>query len=204
MGSTEILFLVLLGLVALSRVLELRKSKQHLEGTEDPGAVESHYVLMVATHTLLFVLPPLELIYFSRPFHAVVGGLSFGLVIFATVMRLWVIRTLGSAWNTRGLVKRDLQVVSDGPYRWMRHPNYLAVIVEIGALPLVHSCYWSALFLSVANALILAIRIPWEEKQLFELPGYREAFGDKPRLLPSLFMLLGGSEEAKEGPQEKD
>lgn len=204
MCATEILFLVLLGLVALSRLLELRKSKQHLEGTEDPGAVESHYVLMVATHTLLFVLPPLELIYFARPFHSVVGSVSFALVLFATVMRLWVIRTLGSAWNTRGLVKRDLQVVSDGPYRWMRHPNYLAVIVEIGALPLVHTCYWSALFLSVANALILAIRIPWEEKQLFELPGYLEAFGDKPRLLPSLFLLLHGQRKVGRDPRKED
>lgn len=185
MENSHIAFGIVLALVGAGRLIELRKSKQHLlKAEKSQESIEYHYVLMVAIHTLLFLLPPLEVLFFAREFQSLLGLNACFLVLLSTFLRLWVIRSLGRSWNTRGLVGKDLQVVTDGPYRWLRHPNYLAVIIEIAALPLIHSAYGSAIILTVANGVILAIRIPWEEKQLFAVPGYLEAFGKKPRLLP--------------------
>ncbi|MDF1663754.1 MAG: isoprenylcysteine carboxylmethyltransferase family protein [Planctomycetota bacterium] len=187
MDNSHIAFLIILALVGAGRLLELRKSKQHLsrDKSEKQG-FEYHYVLMVAIHTLLFILPPLELYFLRREFLWPLALASLALVGVATLLRLWVIRSLGASWNTRGLVSEDIQIVSHGPYRWLRHPNYVAVIIEIAALPLIHSAYWSAAFLSIANGIILAIRIPWEEEQLFKIPGYAEAFNHKRRFIPIL------------------
>lgn len=194
MEDSHIGFMIVLALVAVGRLLELQRSKRHLSADSGTSQkFEYHYILMVGVHTLLFILPLLELYLFRSPFYWDLASISFALVVLATLLRLWVIRSLGSSWNTRGLVGADIQIVSHGPYRWIRHPNYLAVIIEIAALPLIHSAYLSAIVLSVANGIILAIRIPWEEDQLFKVTGYSEAFMEKGRILPSLRFSSKGS-----------
>ena len=75
-------------------------------------------------------------------------------------------------------------MVSSGVYSYIRHPNYLAVVIELACIPLIHTAWLSALFLSSTNAIVLFFRIREEEKLLFSLPGYREAMGGKPRLIP--------------------
>jgi len=78
------------------------------------------------------------------------------------------------------------QVVTTGPYRWIRHPNYLVVVLEIASLPLLHGAWISALGLSLLNAAVLARRIPTEEAALSRLAGWREAMADRARLVPGL------------------
>ena len=75
--------------------------------------------------------------------------------------------------------------VVGGPYRYVRHPNYLAVVVEVAALPLVHTAWWTAVFFSVANAFVLRQRIRAEEAALDEASDYRERLGEKPRFFPA-------------------
>jgi methyltransferase len=80
-----------------------------------------------------------------------------------------------------------LGVVSDGPFRWIRHPNYLGVIVEVIALPLIHTAWITAAFAAVGNACVLRNRLRVEESVLDAVPAYRASMSRKPRFLPKLF-----------------
>jgi methyltransferase len=94
---------------------------------------------------------------------------------------------LGGLWNVRLISRADQAVVADGPYRYIRHPNYLAVVLEVAAVPLLLGAYWTALIGSVANGLVLWRRIANEEAYLFTVEAYREAFAGKKRLIPGVF-----------------
>jgi methyltransferase len=84
----------------------------------------------------------------------------------ATGLRYWTITTLGERWTTRVLVRPGVPLVTRGPYRWLRHPNYLAVVIEIAALPLVHGAWLTAVIFSVLNAALLMVRIAAENEAL--------------------------------------
>ena len=96
------------------------------------------------------------------------GGLA--LVLASQALRWWCIATLGRRWNTRVIVVPGLAQVTRGPYRLLRHPNYVAVVVEGVALPLVHAAWITALVFTLANAGLLAIRIRCEDRALASLP----------------------------------
>jgi len=81
-------------------------------------------------------------------------------------LRYWVVKSLRWRWTTRVLCLPGERVVCSGPYRWLRHPNYLAVVVEIAALPLVHTAWLTALVFSIANAVVLHTRIRVEDEAL--------------------------------------
>jgi methyltransferase len=88
------------------------------------------------------------------------------LVGVAQALRWWCIQTLGTRWNTRIVVVDGLPLINDGPYRWMRHPNYVAVVIEGAALPLVHTAWITAISFTVLNAALLAVRIQAENSAL--------------------------------------
>ena len=99
-------------------------------------------------------------------------------------LRYWAILTLGERWNTRVIVVPEQPPVTAGPYRFVRHPNYVAVVIEVAALPLVHCAWMTALFATVANAFLLAARIRHEEHALESAGEYRAALPGRARLLP--------------------
>jgi methyltransferase len=107
-----------------------------------------------------------EAITLRRRFIRRLGLPMLGVVLLAQGLRWWCIATLGRQWNTRVIVVPGLPLVSAGPYRRLRHPNYLAVVVEVAALPLVHTAWVTALMFTLANAAVLAVRIPVEERAL--------------------------------------
>lgn len=82
------------------------------------------------------------------------------------VLRYWVVATLGHRWTTRVVCLAGVPLIAEGPYRWLRHPNYLAVAVEIVALPLIHTAWWTAGLVSLVNAALLRVRIRVEERAL--------------------------------------
>jgi methyltransferase len=84
----------------------------------------------------------------------------------AQALRWWCIAALGPRWNTRVIVVPGLPLVDRGPYRWLRHPNYLAVVAEGAALPLVHTAWATALAFTAANAAVLAVRVRVENAAL--------------------------------------
>src|SRR6185369_15280419 len=102
----------------------------------------------------------------------------------ANLLRWWVIATMGAHWNVQVMGSTALGVVTGGPFRWVRHPNYVAVFVELGALPLVHGAFITAAAGAALHALVLRRRIALEEAILLADPRYREAMAGKPRFVP--------------------
>jgi methyltransferase len=139
---------------------------------------------MVAAHVGLLTLPLLEVA--GRPVRR--PRWTWGVVLAgATLLRIWSIRSLGPAWNVRASVPDDLQPIESGPYAYIRHPNYLAVILEFAAVPLLAGARRSAIVLSLLNAAVLYDRIRAEERLLERSAAYREALGKRARFIPGVF-----------------
>jgi methyltransferase len=139
---------------------------------------------MVALHIAIIGGAALEVVAFHRPFVAAIGVPALAVVVLANALRLWVIRTLGIHWNVRIVRSMPLGVVTGGPYRFVRHPNYVAVFCELCALPLVHGAYLTASIGALLHLLILRRRVTLEESILMADESYRRAFAGKPRFLP--------------------
>jgi len=160
--------------VAVERLAELVVSKRNAQWAMSRGGREyglRHYPVMVVIHTLLLVGCVAEVWLLHRPFLPWLGWPMLALVVAAQALRWWCITTLGHRWNTRVIVVPDAPLVNAGPYRWLHHPNYVAVVVEGVALPLVHTAWWTALCFTVANAWLLTVRIRVENAAL----GYADA-----------------------------
>jgi methyltransferase len=166
---SEVLFTVLVGAVALERLAELVVSKRNAAWSFDRGGIETgqrHYLVMVVLHTGLLAGALVE-VWLRRPeFLPVVGYPMLGLVLASQALRWWCIGALGQRWNTRVIVVPGLPLVTRGPYRWFSHPNYVAVVVEGLALPLVHSAWITAAVFTVANAVLLTVRLRVENEAL--------------------------------------
>lgn len=177
-----------LAFVVVQRLVELWISSRHLRQSEVVRAREAEgrasWIAMIAVHSGLIALPALEVALFERRVPSALSATMFALFLGAQLLRYAAIRALGSAWNARGSVDRALVVVDRGPYRWIRHPNYVAVIVEFVTVPLGGGAWMSCLVLGVAHAFVLARRIRGEEALLAEVPGYRESMGSKGRFWP--------------------
>lgn len=162
-------FTVLVLAVGLERLAELVVSKRNARWAFDRGGVESgrgHYPVMVLLHTGLLVGALVEVLLLDRPFVPALGWAMLALVAASQGLRWWCIATLGRQWNTRVIVVPGLPLVRSGPYRRLPHPNYVAVVVEGAALPLVHSAWLTALVFTLANAVLLTVRIRVEETAL--------------------------------------
>ena len=192
--DSRTLYTALVAAVAAGRLIELRIAERHRRALLARGAVEAapgHYRWMVLLHTAFLVACPLEVWLLGRPFLPGLGIPMLLVLILAVALRWWVIATLGERWTTRILCLPGVEPVAGGPYRLVRHPNYLAVIAEIAALPLVHTAWIAALVFSVLNAGLLRVRIAAEEAALSRISGYEAVFADRPRLVP------GGGGEAR-------
>ena len=162
-------FLLLVALVALERLLELVVSRRHERALRARGAIEhgaGHYPAMVAVHAALLLAAPAEVLLLDRPFLPWLGWPMLAVVAGTMALRYWVVASLGGRWTTRVLVEPGAPLVSGGPFRLLPHPNYLAVALEVVALPLVHTAWATALACGLANALVLARRIRVEDAAL--------------------------------------
>ena len=171
---SRVLYLGLILLVVFQRMTELRLAVRNERLARAAGAVEfgaGHYPVMVTLHTLFLVSCVAEVFLLERAFAPRAAGAMLLLLGAATALRYWTISTLGERWTTKVLVRPGVPLVTGGPYRFLRHPNYLAVVLEIVALPLVHGAWLTAVFFSVANAILLAVRIRTENEALESLAG---------------------------------
>lgn len=187
MSDTRVLYSLLVALVALGRLFELRVASRNRRRLLARGGVEvapGHYPWMVALHTAFLVSCPLEVWILGRPFVPFLAGVMLILLAAAAALRWWVISTLDGRWTTRIVVLPGVPPVTGGPYRFLRHPNYFAVILEIVSLPMVHTAWLTALAFTAANAWLLRVRIRAEEAGLSRVSGYEAAFADRPRLVP--------------------
>jgi methyltransferase len=177
MRDTRIWYAGLVLLIVVERLAELALSARHARRLRARGGVEhgaGHYPVMVLLHTALFVAAPAEVFLAGRAFHPWLGPPMVVLLIGTLLLRYWVIATLGDRWCTRVIVPPGEPPIAAGPYRYLRHPNYLAVAVEVPSLALVHTAWLTALVLGVLNLVLLRTRIRVEDAALG-----RPAFSDR-------------------------
>ena len=186
-ADTRLLFILLVAVAALGRGVELVIAERHRRRLLAKGAVEAgagHYPWMVGLHAAWLAAAPAEVWLLDRPFLPWLAFPMLALFALATALRWWVIAALGERWTTRVLVLPEAPLVTGGPYRFLRHPNYLAVVLELASLPLVHTAWLTALLAAVSNAAILRVRIAAEERALAGASDYAARFAGHPRLVP--------------------
>ncbi|TDB95455.1 isoprenylcysteine carboxylmethyltransferase family protein [Actinomadura sp. 7K534] len=164
-----IAFTLLIALVGAERIAELIVARRNEAWARSRRGVEygrRHYPWIVAAQVGLLGGALLEAWLLDRPFIPVLGWSMLGVAVLAQGLRWWCIATLGKRWNTRVIIVPSLPLVDRGPYRRLRHPNYVAVVAEGIALPLVHTCWLTALLFTIVNLGLLRTRIRAENTAL--------------------------------------
>ena len=165
-------YLILLFAVGVERLAELVLAQRNLAWSRARGGVEigaGHYPVMVILHLALLIGCVVEVTVMQRPFIPALAWPMLALVVAAQGLRWWCITTLGRQWNTRVVVIPGAPRIDGGPYRWISHPNYVAVAIEGLALPLVHSAWVTALAFTTLNAALLSTRVSVENSALARL-----------------------------------
>jgi methyltransferase len=167
------LIFIAVGLVGLQRLLELALSRRNERQLRARGAVErgrGHYPLLVALHAL-WLLSTLAEGVLRGPALPAYWPIPLALFLLVQPLRYWAIFTLGQHWNTRILVVPGAKLVRRGPYKYIKHPNYVVVAVEVLTLPLIFGAWITALVFSMLNAALLYVRVREENRALAELAG---------------------------------
>ena len=177
-------FLALFILLASQRIYELRLSRQHEEWIRSQGGIEvgaGHFRVMQILHILWFISMLAEVFLLGRSTHLYLAIPAFLVFLVGQFLRYAAILTLGKRWTVRIFILPGKAPIESGIYRWIRHPNYLGVILEIAAFPMIGNAFLTALIFSIANAVLLAYRIRMEEHALETYNHYRRVFAGRPR-----------------------
>jgi len=183
-------YLGLLVVVGIGRLGELAISRRNQRKLEKQGVrkiPEPHFRWMVIVHASVLIASAAEVLLLDRPFIPALAVAMGILFVLANVLRWWVIRTLAEHWNVEVMASSRVGVVSTGPYKWVRHPNYVAVVAELFTLPMIHTAWITAIAGTLADLEILRRRVHVEDTMLMNNPAYRLTMGGKPRFLPKLF-----------------
>lgn len=177
----SLLFAGVFGILIIQRLGELMLAKSNERWMKERGAKEvgqNHYKYIVMLHISFLLAVGIETI--LRGFSlSIIWTVMLGIFVLAQVLRFWTIKSLGRFWNTKIIVLPEANVVKEGPYRYMKHPNYVIVALEIISLPLIFSSYITAVVFTLLNAiLLLKVRIPIEEKALKDVTNYRAVFSN--------------------------
>lgn len=180
-------YLLLLAMVALERGLELAVSRRNAARAFARGGREvgkGHFRVMSVVHALFLASCAAEVVLLRRPFPGASGFAALSGVALGQALRWWAVLTLGDRWNVRIVHVPGDPPVTDGPYRFVRHPNYLAVILEIACLPMAHGAVLTAAVFTALNAALLVVRVRAEEAALGD--AYAAAFARTPRFVPGV------------------
>jgi len=193
-------YISLLVLVGIERLVELKVSRRNQRRMAEQGVrkiVEPHFPWLVAFHTVVLISAGLEVLLLHRPLIPALAITMTALFILSNLLRLWVIRLLADLWNVQIMDSSRIRIVTSGPYRWIRHPNYVGVVMEVFSLPLIHTAWITALVGTGLYMEILRRRVRMEDSVLMADPAYQLAMGDKPRFFPRLFKRASGMPGAK-------
>ena len=187
--TTNRRYVAILAAFGLQRLGELAYSRRNERSITEraghvPQAAAPLFRWIVLANLGLFSVPVLERAIRGNRVPRLIATIGWLAALSALTLRLSVLLSLRDSWTVRALVPPDQTVIDRGPYRFIRHPNYLALGLEFAGLPLIGGAYWSAIGLSSANAVLLAGRIKAEERLLDAIPGYRERMGWKNRFVP--------------------
>ena len=186
----KVAYLWLLVLVAAGRLTELWISRRNQRQLQKLGArkvPEPLFRWLVILHGAIIVGAGAEVLFLHRPLIPALAIPMAVLFVFSNVLRWWVIQTLAGYWNVEVMDSSRVGVVSSGPYRWVRHPNYVGVVMEVFSLPLIHTAWITAILGTLGYILILLYRIRLEDGFLLSNPEYRQAMGGKPKFFPRVF-----------------
>lgn len=179
-------FILIYCFIILQRIFELFVAKSNEKWMMQQGAMEfgsSHYRYIVLMHSLFFVSLLLEKLFFNRGL-TVVWPIVLFVFVLVQLLRIWVITSLGRYWNTKIIVLPGAPPVRKGPYRYIRHPNYFVVSIELLVVPILFSAYLTASLFTILNVILLTIRIREEELALKSVTEYEEAFQKSNRFFP--------------------
>lgn len=199
MRVSAIVYSAFLVAVGLGRFVEMyisRRNERRLLARGVAALPDPNFRWTVIFHTGMLFSAGLEVWILRRPFLPLLAVTMAILFFLSNVMRWWIIGTLGDHWNFQVVPSTSLGVVTGGPYRWVRHPNYFAVFTEMIAVPLIHTAWLTAVAGTITHAFLLRSRVNLEDRVLLADPAYRTAMGWKPRFIPN-FMA------ASRPPQEK-
>jgi methyltransferase len=181
-------FTIFVGFIILQRLAELTIAKRNEQWMKSKGAIEfgqGHYPAMVFIHTAFFIV-------FISEVSLLEKGLSdfwpilLSLFVMTQAMRVWALTSLGRYWNTKIIILPGAEVIKKGPYKIIKHPNYLIVALELIIIPLVFNAFFTMALFTLLNIIILSIRIPAEEKALRDLTQYESEFNKQGRFVPNL------------------
>ena len=166
-----IAFWIFLFVLISQRLIELLIAKRNEKILKAQGAIEfdkNGYKAIAVMHVAFFISLISEKVFLQRALNTYWFVFAV-LFVGAQFLRYWAIKSLGVYWNTKILVLPNHQLINGGPYKYLRHPNYIAVIVEIAVIPLLFSCYITAIVVSVINLLLLNRRVRIEEMVLYRI-----------------------------------
>ncbi len=164
-----IAYTAVIGLTGLERIAELFVGRRNLAWSLSQGGVEygrGHWPPMVLLHTGLLVGCLIEVWWLQPPLIPALAGSMLAVAICCQGLRWWCIQTLGKRWNPRVIIIPGLAPIRDGPYRYFSHPNYVAVVLEGIALPLIHTAWRTSVLFTLLNGVLLTIRIRCENAAL--------------------------------------
>ncbi len=170
--TSQLLYTFFIIVTAIERLIEVRVSNRNAAWSMAQGGKEygfGHYPAMVCLHTGFLFACVLEVYLTDAVFNPWFGSIMLVIAIGCQFLRWWCINTLGPRWNTRVIIVPGLARVTTGPYRWFSHPNYVAVVIEGIALPLIHGAWITAISFTLLNAWLLTVRIGVENKALAEM-----------------------------------
>ncbi|WP_433742764.1 isoprenylcysteine carboxyl methyltransferase family protein [Falsibacillus pallidus] len=181
-------FLAFFILIIFQRLAELLLAKKNERKMKQLGALEFgklHYYFMTGMHTLFFVALFAEVMMADRGMNPLWGGLMTAFLL-AQAARIWVISSLGPFWNTKIIILPEAKLTTKGPYKFIKHPNYLIVTLELLIIPLLFNAYFTMIIFAILNAVILSIRIPLEERALILADDHLGGHLHKNRFFPKL------------------
>lgn len=181
-------FVVFYCFVIIQRIIELFVAISNEQWLKQQGGIEfgrRHYRYMVMMHVLFLVFLFMEKLLYNRAVSPIWPSILFVFAA-AQAIRIWAIASLGRFWNTKIIVLPNAKVCRKGPYRYIKHPNYFVVAMEFIVIPLLFSAYFTACLFTILNVIMMAVRIPEEEKALESLTAYESAFQDCHRFIPKI------------------
>ncbi|AST91646.1 hypothetical protein BC6307_10320 [Sutcliffiella cohnii] len=181
-------FTLIISLVITQRLVELIIARRNEISMKTKGAIEffpEHYKYIVLIHISFFLSLLLEVSFFNKQLSTIWPAI-LALFLVTQAIRIWVLFSLRNYWNTKIIVLPGANIVMRGPYKFVRHPNYIIVCLEIILIPIMFQAYWTAIVFTILNAWVLSIRIPLEERALSEAnTKYDEYIEHKNRFSPT-------------------
>lgn len=159
---------VLIAVIIGQRLIELRIAKHNERWMKARGAIElgaSHYKWFILVHIAFFISLIIEASW-TNVSYVPINYFLFSLLVITQILRYWCIVTLGRFWNTKIIVLPRVSPIKKGPYKYIKHPNYLVVAIELFVIPLLCQAYVTAILFPILHGILLCVRIPIENKAL--------------------------------------